>query len=66
MPLTLTASAFNHARKQAGIGLRAIAAYFKLGHYGSVSGAIGRFERMLADSPDLRKRLDKLVKIIKE
>ncbi len=54
------------SRKQAGIGLNAIAGYFKLGHYGSVSGAMGRFEHLLVDSPDLRKRMDKLIKIIRE
>ena len=52
------------ARKIAGQPLAGIAADYGLTHYGSVSGAISRFEGMMSVDAQLKRKVSRVIKVI--
>ena len=51
-------------RKHGGHSLTNIAEHFGLSHYGSASGAISRFDKLLAADDRLKKKVERLLKTI--
>ena len=54
------------ARRIAGQSLGEIAAEFGLGHYGSVSGMISRFDSAIKSNVELSQKMGRIIKIINE
>lgn len=61
---TAHSAAMYIGRKYSGHTLNEIADYFALDHYGSVSGAISRFDKLLANNGDLEKKVGRVLKTI--
>ncbi len=51
-------------RKYAGYRLNDIAEHFTLNHYGSVSGAVSRFARLMEENDSIKKKMMNVVKTI--
>ena len=51
-------------RKMAGLPLNKIAEHFGLSHYGSVSGLVTRFDRLIEKNPEVRQLIRKVENII--
>jgi len=62
---TARSAAIYCCRKIAGLSLREIADYFALGHYGSVSGAVSRFEKLIREDAGVRLAIEKTEHLIK-
>ena len=54
------------ARRIAGQSLGEIAAEFGLGHYGSVSGMVSRFDSAIKSNVELSQKMGRIIKIINE
>ena len=61
---TARSAAMYISRKYGGHSLNEIAEHFTLNHYGSVSGAISRFAKLMADNGDIQKKVERVLKTI--
>lgn len=62
---TARSAALYVARKIAGFSLHEIVSYFGLGHYASVSGAVTRFQKAIAEEATLEKMITRVADKIK-
>jgi REP element-mobilizing transposase RayT len=61
---TARSAAMYIGRKYGGHSLNEIAEYFGLNHYGSVSGAISRFDKLLVDNNDIQRKVERVLKTV--